>query len=226
MRWLKTVAAGVIVLGLGAVMAGQVSAYPAFALKATAACAVCHVNPAGGAVLTDPGKAYKADGKAPAAAAVKGADYVGAKMCSMCHPKEYKSWQETKHAKAFAGLSGAPESTIKKMAAMLKIEVKGSPATVEGCVRCHVTGYKLTGGYPRADNLKNAAVENVTCEACHGPGSKHKAAALADKKKMINRMVSAALCTQCHTAEITPGFKFEEYKARGVHKVEVKKAAG
>jgi mono/diheme cytochrome c family protein len=38
------------------------------------------------------------------------------------------------------------------------------------CVGCHVTGYERPGG---SSVTHVAQLENVQCEECHGPGSKH-----------------------------------------------------
>jgi len=144
-----------------------------------------------------------------------------AAKCKMCHMKQFKAWAETPHAKAWAGLKNADPKKAGEMSAMLKIELKGSPSTTDGCVTCHVTGFHLAGGYPAADSAKTAVVSNMTCEGCHGPGSLHASAPMAEKKKFINRMVSAKLCTQCHTPALSPNFKYEEYVKRGVHVVAV-----
>ena len=193
---------------LGVVVATQVWAYPEKARQTKAACVTCHANPAGGAVLTDAGKAFKADGKAPAAAAAKAAEYVGVNKCKMCHIKQHKAWAETPHAHAWAGLKNADPAKAAELAAALKIEMKGSPSATDACVACHVVGFQLAGGYPQADSTKAAAVTNVACEACHGPGSLHVSAPMAEKKKFINRAVTANLCMQCHTAVTSPKFDF------------------
>jgi hypothetical protein len=213
----KQLASGLMV-ALGIVVASQLWAFPEFARQTKSACATCHANPAGGVDLSDAGKAYKADGKAPAAGTAKAADYVGANKCRMCHIKQYKAWSETPHARALAGLQKPDSAKAATMAAALKVDVKGSPASTDQCVRCHVTGFQLATGYPQADSTKAANLANVTCEGCHGPGSLHVAAAMADKKKFINRGVTANLCMQCHTAVTSPNFKFAEYAAR-VHPV-------
>ncbi len=216
----KSLVLGILVAGVGLSLAFHAWAFPEFARQSKLACATCHANPAGGADLTDAGKAYKADmTKAPAAGAAKAAEFVGVNKCKMCHLKQYKAWQETKHSNALVFLQKADSGAVAGAAAKLKVELKGAAAKNDACVGCHVTGFKLAGGYPAADSAKTAAVANVTCEACHGPGSLHVAAAMADKKKFINKAVTANLCTQCHTAVMSPAFKFEEYKLRGVHAV-------
>jgi len=216
----KSLVLGILVTGIALSLALHAWAYPEFARQSKLACATCHANPAGGADLSDAGKAYKADmTKAPAASAAKAAEYLGVNKCKMCHLKQYKAWQETKHANALVFLQKADAKVAADMAAKLKVELKGPAAQNDACVSCHVTGFKLAGGYPAADSAKTAAVSNVTCEACHGPGSLHVAAPMADKKKFISKAVGANMCTQCHTAVMSPAFKYEEYKLRGVHAV-------
>jgi hypothetical protein len=218
----KRVASGLVV-ALGMVVATQLWAFPEFARQTKAACATCHVSAAGGAVLSDAGKAFKADSKTPAAGTAKAAEYVGGNKCRMCHIKQAKAWLETQHAKAWAGLQHADSTKVAALAAALKIEIKGTPAATDECVKCHVTGFQLASGYPQADSTKAANLANVTCEACHGPGSLHVAAATADKKKFINRGVTANMCMQCHTPVTSPTFKFEEFVKRGAHAVAVAK---
>jgi cytochrome c554/c'-like protein len=216
----KSLVVGTLATLLGLSLAIHAWAFPQYARDSKLACVTCHTNPAGGASLKPAGTAFKADmTKAPAADTAKAADYVGINKCKMCHMKQYKAWQETKHAGALAGLQKADAKATADMAAKLKVEVAGSPAKADGCVGCHVTGFHLAGGYPAADSTKTAAVSNVTCESCHGPGSLHVAAPMAEKKKFINRAVTAHLCTQCHTAATSPAFKFDDYVKRGVHQV-------
>jgi len=191
--------------------------FPGFARQTKAACAACHANPAGGAELTLAGKTFKVDRKKAPTAPAAGADYVGINRCRMCHLQQFKSWQDTRHASALATLETAPDSAVAAMAGKLKVVPKGKPSESNDCVVCHVTGFRLPGGYPAADSARTAAVANVTCEACHGPGGRHVSAPLAEKKKFINRNVTANLCIQCHTPVITPKFDFEEFKKRGVH---------
>ena len=202
--------------GVSILWTGSAIAFPDVARETKAACAACHVNPAGGSGLTDAGTAWKTDKKAPETA-VAGAKYVGAAKCKMCHMKEYTSWKTTKHADAMTTLATAPDSSKAKMAAALKVELTGPADKDATCLRCHTTGFQMTGGYPAADSAATAAVAMVSCESCHGPGSQHISAKMAEKKNFINRNVTAAMCTQCHTAEMSPAFNFDEYKAKGLH---------
>lgn len=204
-------------VALGAVVASQLWAYPEVARETKRSCVTCHANVAGGAGLNEVGTAYKADGKAPAASKAQAAEYVGAAKCRMCHIKQHKAWAETPHAKAWAGLKNAEPKKVSELAAALKVEVKGSPHATDGCVRCHVTGFQLAGGFPQADSTKAAQVQNVTCEACHGPGSLHVKAPMAEKKKFIAK-AGENMCKQCHMPETSPKFVFAEYSKK-VHPV-------
>lgn len=208
----------IVVPALGLLIAAQLWAFPQVARDTKAACAACHVNVAGGADLTDAGKAYKADKTVPTAAPAKTADYVGNTKCKMCHSKEHKAWSTTPHAMALAKLQTADTAKVNAMSKALGIAINGSAAKTDGCVTCHVTGFQLTGGYPAADSTKTAAVSMVGCESCHGPGSAHVAAAKEVKKQFINSSVSASLCTQCHTTTTSPKFNFEEYSKK-IHPV-------
>ncbi len=204
------------VVGAGVLWSAQAGAFPDVARETKAACMACHANPAGGPGLNDAGTKWKTD-KTAVDATVVGADYVGSTKCKICHMKEYNSWKATPHASSMIALESGPDSIKAKMAAALKIQLKG-PAKEEGaCLTCHTTAYMLKGGYPAADSAKTAAVATVSCESCHGPGSKHVTAPAAQKKAMISRQVTEAMCKQCHTPEMSPAFVFAEYKAKGLH---------
>lgn len=208
----------IVMVALGVAVATQLWAYPETARQTKSACATCHMNVAGGAGLSEAGQAFKAEGKAAAAAAAaaKAASYVGEAKCKMCHIKQHKGWTETAHSRAWAALTKGDPKKIADMAAALKVEIKGSADKTDGCVTCHVTGFQLAGGYPLADAAKAAAVSNVTCESCHGPGSLHISAPMAEKKKFIAK-ATENMCKQCHTAVASPKFVFAEYVKRGVH---------
>jgi len=196
----------------------QVQAFPGLALETEMSCATCHSNPAGGADLTEAGTMFKADGTKPKASAEPAAEYVGSNKCKMCHSKQFKSWAETPHAKALAALSGESDA-IQAMAKALDMKLEGSAAEADGCVSCHVVGFKLAGGYPQTEEAKVEGVQNVGCEACHGPGSLHLKAKMKEKKDFINGAVTANMCKNCHTAKTSPKFDFDKYMAKGVHEM-------
>lgn len=208
-----------LTVALGLFLASLASGTPTFSRATKMSCATCHTNVAGGADFTDAGKAFKADSTKVPSASVAGADYTGSNKCRMCHLKQHKAWAETPHAKAFAALTTSDPKLVAEMAARLKVELKGPADKNDACLGCHVTGFQLAGGYPGADSTKTAQLVNVTCENCHGPGSKHATAPTAEKKNFINKAVGEKLCRSCHTPEMSPKFNFEEYKKKGVHVV-------
>jgi mono/diheme cytochrome c family protein len=193
-------------------------AFPKASVATKAACASCHTVAAGGPDLTETGTKYKADASAKAAASAAGADYVGSKKCAMCHRAQATAWAETPHAKALAVLHSADEKAVADMAGRIGVKVEGKMTENDACVTCHVTGLGLPGGYVAGSETADQ-LANVTCEACHGPGSVHMKAAKADKKATIYGAVSEKMCMQCHTKEMSPEWDFAKYKAKGVHTV-------
>lgn len=129
----------------------------------------------------------------------------GRTACRRCHLAEFRSWERTAHANALETL---PEES----------------RTDPNCVKCHTTGYGQPTGFTSLADTPNLA--NVTCEACHGPGSLYK-----EQEVMESREASVAAgmvvpdestCTSCHNSESPtfPGsFNFEEMKAAGVHEI-------
>jgi hypothetical protein len=218
MRRTMAVSGTLLLAGWALVASHPVWGFPALARQTKAACEACHANVAGGSGLNAVGKAYKADPKAAVPTTAKAVEYVGSNKCKMCHMKQHTAWLKTDHAEAWKALVNADEKTVGEWAAMLKVEAKHPATTSDKCVSCHVAGFKLSGGYPAADSAKTAALQNVNCESCHGPGGKHVTAKMADKKTTIAKG-GEALCRSCHTPETSPAFKYEEFKAKGVHQV-------
>ena len=128
------------------------------------------------------------------------AKYVGVKKCKTCHKKQHKIWATASHAKALSVLSADEQKNPE-------------------CLQCHTTGY----GQPAATG---AILENVQCEACHGPGSLYKSAKIMSKSKFKKdpeaahaKAVEAGLiipteetCKTCHN-EKSPSFKGFDFKA-------------
>jgi hypothetical protein len=124
--------------------------------------------------VNDHNRAAFAD-RVPAPAAADQASYVGIDVCSSCHPEARKVWDATSHAKAYATLS----SEFKQF----NLE----------CVGCHVTGYEKPGG---STVTHVTGLQDVQCEVCHGPGSKH--VAKPSDHTLITGAPAAASCLQCH----------------------------
>lgn len=133
-------------------------------------------------------------------------EYEGGRSgCRRCHLREYRGWEDTPHASA---LDTLPE------------EERANPE----CLQCHTTGYGEESGFQSVEETPELA--NVTCEACHGPGSIYK-----DREMMKDREASMAngliipdeeTCRGCHNEQSPtfPGsFDFEEMKAEGVHEI-------
>ena len=98
--------------------------------------------------------------------------YLTASTCQACHEVQYKWWQKTDHADAFAAL----EETGDQFR--------------QDCIGCHTVGYGQSFVAPKdADPYKN-----VQCESCHGLNPEHP----PDPKKHAWRRVTEKTCIQCH----------------------------
>lgn len=138
------------------------------------------------------------------------ANYVGTKMCGMCHKKaetgdQLGVWSKGPHAKAFETLGTEQAKEIAK--------AKGidDPQKSGACLRCHATAYHFTDKLA-TDKVK--VEDGVSCESCHGPGKKYMPKAIMeDRAKAIAAgMIYPATqtCTKCHN-ENSPTFKgFDE----------------
>jgi len=134
-----------------------------------------------------------------------GATYIGAKACKKCHFKQHKTWKKTKHASAWKSLPEKYRTPAEK-------DPDGRL-----CISCHVTGFgeKDRGGFDTV--AKSEHLLGVQCEACHGPGSKHKVAGQKvkdEKRKEFNSgeptfmVLRTANCSNCHN----PHLSHAEYK--------------
>jgi len=156
-------------------------------------------------------------------------NYVGVKKCKMCHKGEkkgkiFEKWQEQGHAKAFATLATEESKAIAK-----KMGIKEEPQQAKECLVCHVTAYKAAAAQKEALTME----EGVSCEACHGPGSKYKS--LKVMKGITAGTMKGAdygliepdkkVCVTCHN-EKSPTykpFKFEEATKKIAHPMPAKK---
>ena len=109
------------------------------------------------------------------------ATYVGPKKCKMCHINQFKSWEEN---------MPQHENALKSLPADKQKDAD--------CIKCHTTGYGKDSGYK--DEATTPDLAGVTCEACHGPGSEHIAAAKEQKKETITK---TPVCTTCHNPHVS-----------------------
>lgn len=117
--------------------------------------------------------------------------YVWADACKACHAEQFAAWSKTKHARAIERLSREQRQS-------------GSP-----CVGCHITGSKTP--IEASGKVVNA---NVQCEACHGPGRDHVAAAAAGRAADARMVASPPerTCTACHS-QASPHYRGFFYTA-------------
>ncbi len=122
-------------------------------------------------------------GRVPQPAPADQASYVGIEVCSSCHPGPREVWSSTPHSRAYATLA----SQFKEF----NLE----------CVSCHVTGYERPGGstVTHVDKL-----EDVQCEVCHGPGSRHVQSP-SDRTRIV-AVPDGATCLGCHHPPHVEGF--------------------
>jgi hypothetical protein len=119
------------------------------------------------------------------------AAHVGSAACRSCHPDAFPVWEASKHAHAWETL-----------------EAVGKQHHLN-CAGCHVTGWAQPGGVCRID--RTAGREDVGCESCHGPGSRHVTAPSAET--IVGRPGEQA-CVGCHNPENSPHFDFATYVPR------------
>lgn len=102
-------------------------------------------------------------------AAAEEFDFEGRKKCSGCHKSQSESWQTTAHGKALASLEPGAKAEAKTKAGL---DPAKDYSEDKDCVGCHTTGFGEDGGYDIDD--PSIYVVDVTCEACHGPGSDYQ----------------------------------------------------
>ncbi len=131
--------------------------------------------------------------------------------CAICHTEATEGWDTTGHADMFVrGINGV-----------------ASDHYGEGCIWCHTTGYNdmetaVNGGFDDVaaeagwafpeeltegtwDSIKEeypevAAMANIQCESCHGPGGDH---VTGDPLEMgpMGTGLAYGTCAQCHAEE-------------------------
>jgi len=145
-------------------------------------------------------------------------EYIGASKCKMCHNKsttgaQYKVWSEAAHSKAMESLSS--EASLKYAAE----NGIADPTTDPKCIKCHSTA----GQIDPALNVGVKPAEGVSCESCHGPGSKYKnMSIMKDQAKAIENgliVPTEETCKTCHNEEnpFHKPFNYEESLKKIAH---------
>lgn len=146
------------------------------------------------------------------------ANFVGVKMCGICHKKEdigdqLSKWKTGPHAKAYE-LLGTPEAK----AAGAKLGVS-DPQSSGKCLKCHSTAYNWT---ETVQTEKIKVEDGVVCESCHGPGKGYMAKSTMQSrdKAIAGGLVYPASksCTLCHN-DTNPGWKPDRYTTKDGKKV-------
>jgi hypothetical protein len=118
--------------------------------------------------------------------------YTGVKQCASCHFEQFMKWKSTKHATTFDLLPAKYQTDAK-------------------CLECHATGFGTPTGFKTA--AASADLKGTTCEACHGPGSKHGEIAkqfanqklTPEQEKAVRdsiwKVTPRNVCISCHTVQ-------------------------
>ena len=122
-----------------------------------------------------------------------GLAYVGGAACADCHEEDSETCAKHAHSHAWKTLIDAQDK-------------EGWPVThYPECVSCHVVGYGYKSGF--LSPKETPELLNVTCENCHGPGSKHVA---SDGDEPMQK-VEVKTCTICHNFEHSPKFDYSKF---------------
>ena len=127
--------------------------------------------------------------------------YVGAQGCKMCHASsskgaQYKVWEGTRHARAYASLAS---EKAREAAAARGID---NPQESPECLKCHVTGY---GSDPSLFEAGYSKEDGIGCESCHGPGKDYKQMKIMKnvEEAKANGLIlpDEETCKKCHNEE-------------------------
>lgn len=145
-------------------------------------------------------------------------EYIGAAKCKMCHNKpqtgkQYEKWANGPHAKAMESLKS------EKSMAYAKEHNIADPSKEASCLKCHSTYHAINADL----NMSLTEEEGVSCESCHGPGSKYKSMSIMkDQAKAVENgliLPNQELCVTCHNDKnpFHKPFDFAKYSAKIAH---------
>ena len=133
---------------------------------------------------------------------IPGTKYAGSFTCNECHGSSdneriYSKWHRSKHARAYARLSGNKADKIA-----IEMGISETSQQSEICLKCHVTGAdRLPGQFSKSFD----PLQGVQCESCHGPASEHIAVSKQNHSEVLKsglRKVDENTCLTCHGNEI------------------------
>jgi hypothetical protein len=125
--------------------------------------------------------------------------YVGSRACLDCHEEQYQRFvKSAKKAQSFLA--------VEKMQKKLTFQ------ELQGCYRCHTTGYGQPGGFVSLEATPDLA--HAGCEVCHGPGSVH---AETRRKADVRRAPQLEVCEGCHVASRVKAFSYRPVIHAGAH---------
>lgn len=137
------------------------------------------------------------------------ATYVGVETCFQCHRGAVQFWQQQKVEGAGKDKDGNVVARTLSHATAWDTLVDEGKDTDRTCVGCHSIGFNKPGGYCKTSEVDFRT--DVQCEACHGPASKHVAA--AGDPNLISRGVPESTCRECHHVphiETTESFVYDD----------------
>lgn len=139
--------------------------------------------------------------------------YVGVKKCKTCHKtkkigNQYGIWKKAAHSNALKSLSSKEAMEYAKKHGI------ADPTKDEKCLKCHST--MATVDKKLIDPKGKMTIqEGVSCESCHGPGSKYKKMSVMKNhdKAIANGLImpTEQVCKTCHNKE-NPFYKPFDYK--------------
>lgn len=122
----------------------------------------------------------------PKSPAINGASYLGSAACLRCHQEAFTIWNSSAHAHATHTLENVKEDKDPE------------------CVACHMVAVNRQSGF--MSRSTTPSLENVGCESCHGPASRHE-----QDPKIAMGKVGMQACLQCHIPQQSPNFDFAKY---------------
>jgi len=141
------------------------------------------------------------------------AEYVGSRKCRTCHLNEYRSWEQSRHAKTLDLLKPGERRPAKELVGLdPEYDYRGDPY----CLPCHTVGYGQPGGFVSLE--ATPALDGVGCEACHGAGSRYVRSDMMGLKNLKHSFdqvgaegliypVPEPVCARCHS--LASPFNFE-----------------